>query len=494
MNKKFALLLALLASLAIGAGSAAAADIKATGTWSIDAYMGQNWDFNKQTEDKTFEVEQRMRTALQFIANENLKAVLETQIGTNNWGNGLYSIGAGRSASTANPNNTGANQAGYGNIMLRKGYVDFNWPGTKFNFKVGFQPISLPAAMGGGSAILDDQLAAAVATIPVNDMLTFVTGYGRLMESQTFGSGTSVSGHGTAADAALLIADVKAGGFQVTPFFMYANAGRDVAGTGGTSLVASSGFAGPNSSLKEGTRAYWGGVAFNMTALDPFKVMADFNYGKATYNNQSAGNGADGGRSGYLFDIGVDYTGLSMVTPELFFVYTSGEDGNSTKGSGKSERMPIVATPQNFAFGSFWMQGGDSINASMNSSNTTMGFWALGLSFKDIKLIDKLSHTVHFIYFQGTNDEDYLKETSGSVRGAAYGQFLTKKDSLFEVDVNSKYQVYDQLALMLELGYINANFDKDVWYNARVATGLAGTRSDLSKDAYKAALILQYSF
>jgi hypothetical protein len=486
MNKKFVILLALLASMAIGAGSAAAAEIKASGTWQIDAYWLGNVDFNKSTEDKAFEVEQRMRTAFQFIANENLKGVFETQIGTNAWGNGLYQIGAGRSSSTV-ATTAGANAAGYGNIMLRKGYIDFKWPGTKVNFLVGYQSLSLPAALGGGSAILDDHMSAAAVAVPVNDMLTLTAGYARLADAQAAGT-TSSAGHGTTGDAAFLIGDVKAKGFNVQPFFAYANLGYKLATTAGS---GASGFTGPNASDQEGVRAYWGGAAFSVTALDPFKISGDINYGKATYNNQSNTNQAEGGRSGWLFDIAVDYTGLSMMTPSLWFAYTSGEDGNSTKGNGKSERMPVVSA-QNFAYGSFWLQGGDTINASYNVPNTTLGYWALGLSLKDIKLIDKLSHTVHLIYFKGTNDEDYLKEASGNVRNAAYGKFLTKKDSLFEVDVNTKYQVYDQLALMLELGYINADFDKDIWKN----TGTLGNadRSQLSTDAYKAALMLQYSF
>jgi len=490
MNKKFALLLVLLASMVIGAGSAAAAQMKASGTWQVDAYWVNNADFLKGPggEDKTFEVEQRMRTAFQFIANENLKGVLETQIGTGAWGNGMFSIGAGRTPSGTAVNGVGADAANTGNIMLRKGYIDFKWPGTKVNFLVGYQSLSLPAALGGGSAILDDHLAAAAVVVPVNENLSFTGGYGRVFDAQTFGSGTTATfnGGGTSTDAAFLIADIKAGGFQVTPFAMYANGGHQTV-TSTTGLTSLGGFTGPNASYSEGVRAYWGGVSFVMDVLNPFKVMADFNYGKATWNNPRQ-NGADGGRSGYLFDVAVDYTGLSMVTPSLWFAYTSGEDGNSSKGSGKSERMPVVAA-QNFAYGSFWLQGGDTINASYNTPGGSLGYWALGLSFKDLKLIDKLSHTIHLIYFKGTNDEDYLKESGGNVRNANYGSFLTKKDSLFEVDVNSKYQIYDQLALMLELGYISANFDKDVW---STATGF--NRGDLSQAAYKAALMLQYRF
>jgi hypothetical protein len=491
MNKKFALLLVLMAALVMGTvTSASAADIKATGSWQIDATMNVNNDFQKKgavSEDKTFNIAQRVRQSFQFIANENLKGVLEVQLGTANWGNGALGIGAGRSAVAGAQ---GSAAAGNGNFMLRKGYVDFKWPGTKVNFLVGFQSLSLPSAVGGGSPVLDDHFAAAAAVVPITDGLSLVGGFGRLYDSNGSSSttGSTLSGSHNNGDVAFLIANIDMfKGFSIQPWAAYATLGSNVAGAG-TGATALAGFRGANSSANEGVRAYWGGAAFTMTAFDPFKVMADFNYGKATWNNQSGTNKADGGRSGFLFDIAVDYTGLSMMTPSVFFAYSSGENGNSTEGSGKSERMPVVGTPQNYALGSFWLQGGDSLHASYASSDTTMGYWALGLSLKDIKLIDKLTHTAHLIYFKGTNDVDFLKDTTVG-NGATYGQFLTTKDSLWEVDFNTKYQVYPELTLGLELGYINPSFDKDTWGAVNADYQTYG-----SKDAYKAALLVNYSF
>jgi hypothetical protein len=39
-----------------------------------------------------------------------------------------------------------------------------------------------------------------------------------------------------------------------------------------------------------------------------------------------------------------------------------------------------------------------------------------------------------------------------------------------EIVLISKYQIYEELSLGLELGYINADFDKDVWGLSWVAT------------------------
>ncbi|MDP2848872.1 MAG: outer membrane homotrimeric porin [Humidesulfovibrio sp.] len=480
--KKIASLM-LLAGLVMGATSANAATIKATGAWQIDAAMRSQNDFNGSTanDDNTFSIGQRMRTKFEFIANENLKGVLETQIGTNSWGNGQYQISAGR---TPNTTATGANGTGNGNLILRKGYIDFKWPNTKVNFLVGYQSLTLPSAFGGGSAILDEHVAGAAAVVPVTENLSLVGGYVRPYDANNFGSTSSNNFNGTQTDAAFLYANVDYSGFNVKPFFAYGYAGGN---TGGNSVGGNmlGGLAAPNTATGYGTRAYWGGAAFTMTAFDPFKVMADFNYGKATYDTAGA---QDSGRGGWLFDLAVDYTGLSMMTPQVFFAYSSGENKDGTK----SERMPSLAA-ENWAYGSFWMQGGDTLNSSYTTPGSTLaqgnpqsnlGFWAVGLSLKDIKLIDKLSHTFNVIYFKGTNAKEVA--TMGDVT-KNYGNLLTNKDSLVEVDLNSKYQIYEELSLGLDLGYINADFDKTVW-------ATAGQQDKLSKDAYKAVFMLNYSF
>ena len=79
---------ALAAMLVLGLATASqAADIKATGSFQIDATSSDNPFFNgasNTSKTNDFRIEQRVRTAFQFIANENLKGVLDTQIGSNN--------------------------------------------------------------------------------------------------------------------------------------------------------------------------------------------------------------------------------------------------------------------------------------------------------------------------------------------------------------------------------------------------------------------------
>ena len=496
-----AFLLVATASLSFGM------DMKAKGYWWVEAQFKQGWDFlgkGAVSEDKTVNLEQKMRTQFSFIANENLRAILDTQIGSANWGNGLFSIGAGRAAATASTAvGPSANSAGQGNIMLRKAYIEYRWPDTVTNISLGFQTVTLPAAFGGGSAILDDQVASAVVNAPLTDNVSILAGYARPYDANSSYStaSTTFTGNGNAADVVFAAVPVTFKGFNITPFAAYANVGSSAGSTTTTStgLATANGFASPNGTAGQGVRAYWGGIAATVTALDNFKFMTDFNYGKATFNNPSASSG-QGGRSGFLFDVAVDYTGLSMMTPEVFFTYSSGENGNSSNGGG-SERMPVLGTPQNWTIGSFFfgerLELGGSINNTAGYTSNTLGYWALGLSLKDIKLIDKLSHDFNLLYAKGTNDKDYIYELNnggtGNVRNANYAGFLTTKDSLWEVDFNSRYKIYDELTLLVYTGYIHANFDKDVWGASNVGNA-ADIQNYGSSNAYKLGVGLNYFF
>ena len=126
----------------------------------------------------------------------------------------------------------------------------------------------------------------------------------------------------------------------------------------------------------------------------------------------------------------------------------------------------------------------------------TLGYWSTGISLKDISFVDKLSHTINVLYARGTNDPDYL-QNSVNLNSVNYAGFLTKKDSLWEFDLNTRYKFYDELTGYVYLGYIKSNFDLDAWrgaskLNASQKSALFGA-SD-SGDAYKIGVGLNYFF
>ncbi len=456
--KRLVLLATLLAFVFGMAASAHAVKVEASGAWAVEFLFSENFDMQKNgggDGQGDFNVYQRLRTQFDFIANENLRGVLATEIGSTSaqqrWGGQNYRF-----------------HDRFNGINVRRAYIDFAIPGTKITNRIGYQNINLPAAVGGGSMILDDEVAGVVTAVPVIDELSVVAGYARLYDYDNTSNVSSTQN--SAFDAGVLILPVKLDGFEFAPFFMYAYAGEaavnQMAANGETWGLTT-----PGAFSAAGRNAYWGGTSFTMTYFDPIKVMADINYGKVT------GRIDADDRSGWMFDLAVDYTGFDFMTPELFFAYTSGEDSDITDGS---ERMPTL-NARNWALGSFFFGGDTLLQGSKGYGVEQTGFWALGLSLKDISFLEKLSHTFTVMYAKGTNDKALIGNAA-----ITYGQTLTEEDHIVEVDLNTKYQLYEELCLTLDLGYINNGYDKDKW---RVANpGLD------KNDAYKLSTGILYQF
>jgi len=471
--KRLVLLATLLAFVFGMAASAHAVKVEASGAWAVEFLFSENFDMHKNggTGDGQgdFNVYQRLRTQFDFIANENLRGVLATEIGSTaaeqRWGGQNYRF-----------------HDRFNGINVRRAYVDFAIPGTKITNRIGYQNINLPAAVGGGSMILDDEVAGVVTAIPVIDELSVVAGYARLYD---FDNNSDSGTQNSAFDAGVLILPVTLDGFKFAPFFMYGYAGNaaitDMANPYLSILPPAArnpqdlgylvGLTGPGAFNTAGRNAYWGGTSFEMTYFDPIKVMADINYGKVV------GNIDADDRSGWMFDLAVDYTGFDFMTPSLFFAYTSGEDSDVTDGS---ERMPTL-NARNWALGSFFFGGDTLLQGSKGYGSEQTGFWALGLSLKDISFLEKLSHTFTVMYAQGTNDKALIGNDF-----IWYGQTLTEEDHIVEVDLNTKYQLYEELCLTLDLGYINNGYDKDKW---------RAVDPNLDKgDAYKLSTGILYQF
>ena len=92
------------------------------------------------------------------------------------------------------------------------------------------------------------------------------------------------------------------------------------------------------------------------------------------------------------------------------------------------------------------------------------------------------------MYIKGTNDKDLIRNNTGLTNISADGNFLTTKDQAFEIDFNTNYQIYDELAAIVEFGYIGMDLDKDTWaaYNT--------TRDGKEDPALKLAIGLVYEF
>ena len=72
-------------------------------------------------------------------------------------------------------------------------------------------------------------------------------------------------------------------------------------------------------------------------------------------------------------------------------------------------------------------------------------------------------------------------DATGSMVGSTY---LTTKDGAWEATFDTDYQIYKDLTLGVELGWINLDLNEDVWKNA----------NSYKDNIYRGAVTLQYTF
>jgi hypothetical protein len=459
--KRIALAILAIAFVIGSVAPSFAVELQARGSWRAagEFYDLEAQDSNKELQSETFRARERARIWFDFVANENLKAVLGLEIGDFRWGQ----EGGGQLGTD-----------GTSLIEVKHAYFDFNVPNTEVNIKAGLQALYIPGALG--SLVLDDDAAAVMVSAPINDMVSVAAGWIRAYDDN---DGTQeVTDTKDNFDTMALLVPVNADGFNVTPYFLYSMIGKEVLnnsdgtfkGSRYPSLHEGSGGAFVANPATDDANMWHAGFNAQIDMFDPIVVMTDFVYGSLGAEI----GGSDFDIKGWIFDLAVDYK-MDFMTPELFFLYASGDDGDNDNEYGV---MPVISP--DYTFSTFGMDGssigaGNLIQGDSSVREhelATIPMWAVGLKLKDISFIEDLSHTFTIYYAQGTNDKAYKADS------------FCEEDSMIEVNFDTKYQIYDELAAYLELGYINIDWDDTS------ATGHA----DSLENAYQAALGIKYDF
>ena len=451
----------LAAGLLLGAsaGRAEAVELTANGTWEF----GWSWMQGPMGDTSdTFKAKQRLRTQFNFIASENLKGVLQVEIGDGDWG-GADGFAMG---------NDGVN------IKVRFGYVDWVIPGADVKVRMGLQPVASPAFTFNNPLMSDLEVAALALNYQFNDMVGVSLAWMRPYNDDT-------TSHDT-IDLVLLSVPVVGEGWQVNPYAMYGTFGRyAMAGvmdpgheTWGSELGwLSAGLlpagSGPVIGDKSHASAWWLGLGGELTLFDPFRVALDFAYGSVDFGDNAANDELK--RRGWVASAEASYT-FDAVTPMVGFWYASGDNSNIHDGS---ERIPVVYPSNgvtNFGFDGGWYDAGQI-------STGSAGKWGVTLQFNDIGLVEALKHDLRATYVRGTNNRAMAAVAGGAVHGVD-GLYLTTGDSAGEFDFDTKYEIYKNLAMHVELSYIKLNLDEAAW----------GAVSSDDEKAYKAGIYLTYDF
>lgn len=411
---------------AVLATSASATELKVRGNLDVYGMWSTNLkDHNSDVSDAdNYMTTQRMRTYFDYVANENLKAVLGLEI-DNVWGDNLDNAGGDWGTD------------GKGNIEVKHAYMDFTLPETQVNIQAGLQYVALPSVFG--NPVFDDDAAALVISTPISDMLGLAVGYSRGVDNDyntETDDGLPISGQDKDdVDMAFLLASIKLDGFAVTPYFAYAWLGQntlhlDMDGDGAFDIMAT-----------DDASAWVLGANAKLIMFDPLTIAADFIYGQSNWQYEDYDIDSDGWyaalAASYKFDV---------LTATLFTTYATGLSEVSDDNLGV---LPTLAegwglSPYIGGVRAFSTTYDSFATDTLGVGSDGTGLWTMGLVLDDISFVEKLSHTLVLAYAQGTSDED----------SAA---LFTEEDSGVEAYLVNKYMIYENLAAINELGYFSGS-------------------------------------
>jgi hypothetical protein len=310
-------------------------------------------------------------------------------------------------------------------------------------------------------------------------------------------------------------------GLEVKPWFVFANVGAssgiyqrnfglntvgspgyaedDGTGTGGTVWVPA--VAGSD----DRTHGIWAGINFDFKLLDPLVFGLDVVYGNLHRNTltirddddlaEDVSIGTRGWYIGATLDYKLDFGSNFSVTPGIFGWWASGDSAGGVE-NGQFGRLPVIGgNGGNFKPTSFGSAGYfNSITQWANCGEVTStgtGTWGVGIQLANATFIKDLSHTLRFAYYRGTNDSEIVANGDlPIVKYADDGLYLTTKDSVFEINFDHTYKIYENLTAALELGWLHLNSDEEVWGPG----SQAGTDGKEGSNAWKAQLMFTFSF
>ncbi len=500
MKKIVTLLLA--AGLMLGGATASqAVDINMsgefvfTGTWGQQGGNKYNTSSYNSTQNNSFY--QRFRAQIDITASEALNGVVMFEIGDTVWGRSNTNAGRGAGGGI------GADGV---SVEVKRAYLDWIPPQTDLKIRMGIQGFATPSFVQNSSQVFDDDIAGITLnyqfTPNVATTVWWFRPYSDDTDNYNFNGNRISDRQFNEMDMFGLSIPLTFDGVKVTPWGMYAAIGRDAFNgyQGPTTATHQNALfprwfnartAVPLSSDGQGS-GWWAGLTGEITAWNPFRLAFDFNYGSVDMG--SIGNW-DVKRDGWYAAILAEYK-LDFMTPGLAFWYASGDDDDWNDGSGM---MPTIKASSKLT--SFGQDG-----AGFNTQNTALetglsGTWGIMAQLKDISFVEDLKHTFRVAYYRGTNDADGVKRARNGSFGAAYAGFtpwtgsqingggsflyMTDKDSAWEFNLDSSYEIYKNLSVGVELGYIRLDLSESTWGRAI---------ENQSEDMYKIGIGLRYTF
>lgn len=440
--------------------------------WTDNMGSADAAPFREAAEDN-FAARQRMRFQVDFVASENLRGVLYLHSGNLFWGNDSQG---------------GALDTTKNTLKVRHAYIDWNVPDTGLNVKMGLQQIANPA-FAAGSVFVNDAMAGVTISNEFNENVAATLGWYRLY------NGSQVK---DAVDMFMLSVPLTFDGFKITPWGEYTFIGREagmiyqngiqVPFTADqlTYMGISAGDLTPD--YDEKGKMWHAGIATEFNPIDPLTIGFDFIYGAA-----ERGDNARVKTDGFYAAMKAKYdVGFGKVMGGLW--YASGSDEDDILENAEFGTMPSMVGSTNGDPGfdmtglGFWGNYGPLAGAGIISQNG-MGTWGVMLGLENFSFVTDLTHTVRVAYYEGTNEDGFGRAAWGHSNGV----ILTEKDSAFEVNFDSKYQIAKGFSVTLDTGVVFMDWEND-WEDINDGFNRMGVGEKLDDVMWRVVFGVQYAF
>jgi len=462
--------LALVAMFVLGLASMSAAkEVQMKGQFVHHVTWLDNADFSKDNSENEFRADQRIRVYFDYISSEALNAVLGFEINSQ-WGN----VDEGGDLGTDGLS-----------VLVKHAYTNFVIPHTPVSVRVGLQPVAWKGAYG--SPIFDDDAAGIIMNAPFTDWFSASLGWVRAYDN--LADDENKLRPDDSMDLITLSLDFMGDGWNVTPYGIFGFLGHNAwnkmynnqfgpTADDDDDIFAFNGLAplGPKSPADDDMNVWWTGLNFDVSVLDPIVIKGDFIYGSVDDDD------SENDRSGWFADLGIEYK-VSWGTFGLMGMYGSGDDDDLDNGS---EAMPVL-NDSGFGLTTFGFSG--AVTGGFDSALGTARYdmWAVGAYLADFTFIEDLTHKLIVVYGQGTSDSEAIEDAiAAGPDPFELGAVLSDEDSFVEVNFDTQYMIYENLAAIAELGYIHMDRDDKTWKNSDL--------ENADDDAFKAAFYLKYDF
>lgn len=440
MKRIVTLMLAAALGFAM-ASPASALDVNVKGDFTQGFVYNQSTAVNggtfaKDDDNDNFMAHSRFRTNVEFVASENLKGVVYFTTKNMRWGNETQGAGLG------------ANEK---SMTMLHGYVDWKVPGTDtVKVRAGIQPVATPYGVAG-TPVIDSQAAGVTLTMKPTDNVGVTAGWYRLEDDQAM---LKDSG----ADMFMVAVPLTFDSATVTPFGTYTT----IYENGGNSFL--------NNRFAADSKIWHLGVAGQVKPMDALALKFDAIYGSASNDNEADET------KGFFADLKAEYN-VGMGTLGAMIWYGSGND----KGDADGGQMPSYNNDANDNWGwapsSMGTYGNGPLATGQYITKSGVGTMGAGLMFEKVSFMDKLSHDFRVLYYEGTNEKGFTARDFG---GSSV--VMNDDDSVIELNVDSKYEIYPGFNGFLQLGYMIPDFSDET----------KGTYGD--ENALRAALMFHYSY